>query len=53
LTDGKSKRGPHDRRQIAGGQGYEVRYFAAKPAIRTDRRVERLPIGKSAKYLTS
>lgn len=30
MADNKSKRGAADRRQVAGGEGYEVNYFARK-----------------------
>lgn len=37
MADNKSKRGPADRRQVAGGEGYEVQYFARKHDITTDQ----------------
>jgi hypothetical protein len=33
MVDDKSKRGGPDRRQVAGGEGYEVGYFARKHGI--------------------
>ncbi len=33
MADNKSKRGSADRRQVAGGEGYEVNYFARKHGI--------------------
>jgi hypothetical protein len=30
MADNKSKSGGADRRQVAGGEGYEVNYFARK-----------------------
>lgn len=33
MTDDKSKRGGSDRRTVAGGEGYEVDYFARKHKI--------------------
>lgn len=37
MADNKSKRGGTDRRQVAGGEGYEVSYFARKHGISKDR----------------
>ena len=37
MADDKSKTGGSDRSRIAGGQGYEVSYFARKHGIRTDQ----------------
>lgn len=37
MADNKSKRGAADRRQIAGGEGYEVNYFARKHGISKDQ----------------
>jgi hypothetical protein len=33
MPDNKTKRGKLDRRQVAAGEGYEVKYFAAKHGI--------------------
>lgn len=33
MADNRSKRGGGDRRRVAGGQGYEVNYFARKHGI--------------------
>lgn len=33
MPDNKSKRGGADRRKVAGGEGYEVSYFARKHGI--------------------
>lgn len=33
MADSKSKRGKADRSQVAGGEGYEVSYFARKHDI--------------------
>ena len=33
MADDKSKRGGPDRARVAGGQGYEVAYFAKKHGI--------------------
>jgi hypothetical protein len=37
MADNKSKRGPADRRRVAGGEGYEVQYFARKHQISADQ----------------
>lgn len=37
MADDKSKRGGTDRRRVAGGQGYEVNYFARKHGIGKDQ----------------
>lgn len=37
MPDSKSKRGKADRRKVAGGQGYEVGYFARKHGITRDQ----------------
>ncbi|WP_454887788.1 DUF3606 domain-containing protein [Sphingomonas oryzagri] len=37
MADDKSKRGEADRRQVAGGEGYEVNYFARKHGISRDQ----------------
>ena len=37
MADNKSKRGAADRRQVAGGEGYEVNYFARKHGINKDQ----------------
>ena len=37
MADDKNKRGAADRRQVAGGEGYEVRYFARKHGISRDQ----------------
>lgn len=37
MADNKSKRGEADRRQVAGGEGYEVNYFARKHGISKDQ----------------
>jgi hypothetical protein len=36
VADNKVKRGAADRRQVASGEGYEVRYFARKHGISKD-----------------
>ena len=33
MADNKAKRGEGDRSRVAGGEGYEVRYFARKHGI--------------------
>ncbi|MDO7841912.1 DUF3606 domain-containing protein [Sphingomonas immobilis] len=33
MADDKTKRGAADRRKVAGGEGYEVNYFARKHDI--------------------
>jgi hypothetical protein len=33
MPDNKRKRGGPDRRKVAGGEGYEVNYFATKHNI--------------------
>jgi hypothetical protein len=37
MADDKTKRGGADRRQVAGGEGYEVKYFAKKHGITKDQ----------------
>ena len=37
MPDSKSKTGKADRSKVAGGQGYEVRYFAQKHKISKDQ----------------
>jgi hypothetical protein len=37
MADNKSKRGKADRRKVAGGEGYEVSYFARKHGITADQ----------------
>ncbi|WP_010161922.1 DUF3606 domain-containing protein [Sphingomonas sp. PAMC 26617] len=37
MADNKSKRGAADRRQVAGGEGYEVNYFVRKHGIIKDQ----------------
>jgi hypothetical protein len=37
MADSKSKRGKQDRRRIAGGEAYEVGYFARKHRISKDQ----------------
>jgi len=37
MADDKSKRGGTDRRRVAGGEGYEVNYFARKHGISKDQ----------------
>ena len=37
MADNKSKRGWADRRRVAGGEGYEVSYFARKHGITRER----------------
>jgi hypothetical protein len=37
MADSKSKRGGSDRRKVAGGQGYELSYFARKHGITADQ----------------
>lgn len=37
MADDKAKRGGGDRRRVAGGEGYEVNYFARKHGISKDQ----------------
>jgi hypothetical protein len=37
MGDDKSKRGAADRGRVAGGEGYEVDYFARKHGITKDQ----------------
>ena len=37
MADDKSKRGAADRKRVAGGEGYEVSYFARKHGISKDQ----------------
>lgn len=37
MADDKRKRGAPDRRKVAGGEGYEVNYFAKKHDITPDQ----------------
>ena len=37
MADNKSKRGGAERRRVAGGEGYEVNYFARKHGISKDQ----------------
>ena len=37
MADNKSKNGAGDRRQVAAGEGYEIRYFARKHGIDKDQ----------------
>ena len=37
MADNKTKRGAADRRQVAGGEGYQVNYFARKHGITKDQ----------------
>jgi len=37
MADDKSKRGAGDRARVAGGEGYEVSYFARKHDITTQQ----------------
>ena len=37
MADNKSKRGGADRSKVAGGEGYEVAYFARKHGITKDQ----------------
>ncbi|CAH1696008.1 conserved hypothetical protein [Hyphomicrobiales bacterium] len=37
MADDRSKRGNADRRRVAGGEGYEVSYFAKKHGITKDQ----------------
>jgi hypothetical protein len=37
MADDKSKRGGQDRKRVAGGEGYEVSYFARKHGLSTDQ----------------
>jgi hypothetical protein len=37
MTDNKRKVGAADRRRVAGGEGYEVAYFARKHGITTEQ----------------
>ena len=40
LADNKSRRGKQDRSRIAGGEAYEVGYFAPKHRISKDQAVK-------------
>jgi hypothetical protein len=40
MADDKSKRGGPDRARVAGGEGYEVDYFAKKHGISTTKAKE-------------
>lgn len=35
MADDKNKRGSGDQREVAGGEGYELRYFARKHQLTT------------------
>ena len=37
MADNKTKRGAADRNKVAGGEGYEVNYFARKHGISKDQ----------------
>jgi hypothetical protein len=37
MPDDKTKRGGPDRKRVAGGEGYEVSYFARKHNISRDK----------------
>lgn len=37
MADNKTKRGAADRNKVAGGEGYEVNYFARKHGITKDQ----------------
>lgn len=37
MPDDKTKRGAADRRKVAGGEAYEVAYFARKHGITADQ----------------
>ncbi len=37
MADNRSNRGGRDRGQVAGGQGYELGYFARKHGISRDQ----------------
>lgn len=37
MADDKSKRGKPDRSRVAGGEGYEVNYFARKHDITAEQ----------------
>jgi hypothetical protein len=37
MADDTKKRGDADRRQVAGAEGYEVKYFATKHKISVDQ----------------
>jgi len=37
MADDKKKRGANDRSKVAGGEGYEVSYFAKKHSITTEQ----------------
>ena len=37
MADDKSKVGADDRRTVAAGEGYEVRYFAGKHGITSEQ----------------
>jgi hypothetical protein len=37
MADDKSKRGAGDRARVAGGEGYEVSYFARKHDVTTQQ----------------
>jgi hypothetical protein len=54
MADSKQKRGGSDRRRVAGGEGYEVNYFARKHRI-TKEQAEKLinRIGNSREKLNA
>jgi len=35
MVDDRTKRGAGEQRQVAGGEGYELRYFARKHGLTT------------------
>lgn len=37
MADDKTKRGGNDRSRVAGGEGYEVHYFARKHGLSKDQ----------------
>jgi hypothetical protein len=37
MADNKSQRGGADRRTVAGGEGYEVEYFARKHGLNREQ----------------
>ncbi len=40
MSDDTTRQGGHDRRKVAGGEGYELRYFARKHGLTTAQAME-------------
>jgi hypothetical protein len=45
MADDKTNTGKADRSRVAGGEGYEVSYFARKHGITTEQAREQMPRG--------